>query len=633
MLVDVTVTCPLCGQSTPIGVSQGDDEGTSFSTTSCRRCGARFVALTRQDGTIVLFDFENFDPSNPRSLEHLAIIGPTPGKSGYHVKPPEYLGILDRWHPPPAIEGISDRDLETGIHDLDRVLYRSDGSARSPNDAAKHLGWRAVWFAQLNQAVRERLAGPLPLSFPPLIFISYRWAGAGENAWVAKLAHDLKKRGYQVLFDRDEPGDIDVPQMVSRIADARYFIAVLDAGYVERIGQREDETAADGWVFDEYNCARHLSEGKQLRILGLLQSGDQLPQGFRMPVPGTPGNVIDVREMRQLQHALDDVFPGIDNAPDDKTARRAQLLLRTSHQLSLAGYPERALECAQELTGLLPGIIDGPVQKIRVALQARWPEPGFTAAREALDLAPDSAELHYIAGMFAGLAGKPRQAAQYLGLYLERDDPVEVEHLAIAHQIIGSSLDDLNQVFPGLAHLRIARAVGGENTDLMNNLGFVLRRAAQPQSAVEVLDAGLRRDPTNENLLINRVGALIEAGRHDEVVDAIALLEASYPDAIQVSTFRDVMTRSARQGQRGNPVALVATPNAAAQRIVECSCCEAWIPLQQKEALCGRCGSVLSANGPCPSCSSDGRVALAPGINSFCPYCRAGELSCKPAMT
>jgi hypothetical protein len=147
---------------------------------------------------------------------------------------PRHLGVFDRGtgfeqgNLPP---GISDEDLAKDyIVDLDRFLRYPDGTKRDPKEAAKLVGWRAVWVAQLTEAIRERLAGPPPLTYPPAIFISYRWATNEENQWVAELAAELRARGYPVMFDREMPGELNVPRLVSRIADARVFICSLGSG-------------------------------------------------------------------------------------------------------------------------------------------------------------------------------------------------------------------------------------------------------------------------------------------------------------------------------------------------------------------------------------------------------------------
>jgi hypothetical protein len=164
---------------------------------------------------------------------------------------------------------------------------RPDGSPRTPAEVARQLGWRTVWIAQLNLAIQQRLAGPPPITAPPTVFVSYRWGSTEENAWVAALAVELKRRGYPVIFDQDQPqGDnVDVPGMVSRLAECRYVLCVIDPGYLERLGHEPGSSTKDGWVFDEVNTASAFSNAGRLALIGLLRDGDQLPQAFSFMGP------------------------------------------------------------------------------------------------------------------------------------------------------------------------------------------------------------------------------------------------------------------------------------------------------------------------------------------------------------
>jgi hypothetical protein len=183
MLDTVKIVCPKCQERTEISIARKKAGERTVATTACRRCRGRFIALTQADGTVILVDGDQAhdaaDASGPRIL---GIIPPATGSSGYRVEPPEDLGIFDRGVPPPTpAPGISDEDLGTKVSDLERILRRPDGSPRSPSEAAKSVGWRSVWVAQLNAALIRRPAAPPPLSFPPGISISAPLAMADEN--------------------------------------------------------------------------------------------------------------------------------------------------------------------------------------------------------------------------------------------------------------------------------------------------------------------------------------------------------------------------------------------------------------------------------------------------------------------
>lgn len=637
MLRQITIECPKCRQSTGIAVATPDEKETTFSTTACRKCRAPFVTATQKDGRILILDPAAAPgPSGLGMPNVLAIIGADPTRSGYRIKPPEHLGIFDRGVPldePEGEEGVSDEDLlRTGVTTSDRFLRRPDGSRRPPAEAAKYVGWRSVWVAQLNEALRSRLAAPPPLSFPPAIFISYRWGTEAENEWTARLAQELKSRGYPVVFDREEPKDLDVPELVSKIADCRYFLALVDPGYAERIGGAgaDEDAIKDGWVFDEYNTAAFLSNHDQIRILGLWRAGASLPRGFREPAPGVPGNVLDVRTPEQLSAVLDDAFPPITDAPSVETVQRARSLLRESYQHVCAGRFQEAFVLAEELTALLPEAIDGPAQKLRIALQAGSSEAALAAAEEALALAPESPELLVAAGTSACGAGCHRPAVEYLGRFLEARGEESRPWEAQAHLALGSSLDEFDQVHPALAHLEVARSLAAPNADLLNTLGYVYRRAGEPERAVERLQEGLRLDPSHAALLVNLTNALAESARYPEARVALAELAARVPDHPAVRALGPVLDRAEETLEE--PPQLI--PQVLARdgcRWIVCDECEARVPVEPEGvALCARCGSALPvAQRVCPLCQSDGRVfpAPLPGVSFQCPYCRQGKVS------
>jgi tetratricopeptide (TPR) repeat protein len=628
MLDTITISCPKCQQTTKLAVASASGSELAGSASACRACRARLLTFTRPDGQILIVDGESKgDDGAPRVL---AVISPV-SRSGYRVVPPEHLGIFDRGVPRAPVErkptGASDADLKNNVFSEEQVLYRPDGSRRPPKDAAKLVGWRAVWIAQLNEALRERLAGPPPLSFPPGIFISYRWGTQAENDWTAELARQLTARGYPVIFDREKPAELDVPEMVSQIADCRFFLAVLDPGYVERLGSGgANEATKDGWVFDEYNTAAFLSNQGQLRILGLLRNGSQLPRGFREPVPGRPGNAMDVRTPKQLALVLDEAFPPIQGGPDAAMAGKARGLLRESHEELCAGHYQEAFDKAQELAHLLPGVVDGPAQQVRVALRAGAVEVGWEAAEQALKLAPESRELLLAAGSFAGDIGRHREAITHLAALLQSpgDDPSL--NLAGAHSALGNSLDEFDQVYPAIAHLELGRSLQPANPDLHGTLGYVYRRAGELERAIECLRAGLKLQPDHLKLLENLTAAAIEAGRFGEARTALGKLAAlGYPD---VAGLQKRLERAA--AKPGEPTRLVKRYQVPAAAVwCKCTECAARIPLDAAGGtLCVGCGSSLpSEPGACPNCGASGRISPSvPGLAFECPYCRRGQL-------
>jgi tetratricopeptide (TPR) repeat protein len=627
MLDTIAIACPKCQQPTEIAVSRSEGGGMTGTTTACRCCFARFITFTQPDGTVVILDGDDPpDLTKNEPVTAVAIVRPLATKSGYRVRPPQHLGIFDRGGRRPLAEpGVSDEGLATNAICSDsQVLRRPDGSPRSPAEAAKFVGWRTVWVAQLNEALAARLSGPPPLSFPPGIFISYRWGSDADNAWAMDLARDLKARGYPVTFDRDEPKDLDVPRMVSKVADARYFVALLDSGYAERI-----DGGKDGWVFDEYNTAAHLALHGQIRILGFLRSGAALPQGFSHPRPGVQGNTLDVRTPEQLKLVLDDLFPPIENAPDEHVVDLARAFLRESHEHLLAGRFDDAMESASDLTALLPGVIDGPAQKVRVALAAGLDYEGLASAEEALALAPGSRELLLAAGSFATGAGEPQRAIAHLGLLLETYDEAMEPDIAQAHLALGSALDDVDQVYAGIAHLEISRRMAPQTPEVRNMLGFLYRRAGTADRALACFDEALTLNPNYVEALVNRTATLLEEGRIEGAHAALVKLATAAPKHPSVSALGKVLAGSEAGGT--SPILVARVPTPRMDRWAHCDKCAARIPLEEdRDVLCARCGSSLSPRQRvCPLCGSDGRVfpAVSTGLARRCPFCRKGRIT------
>jgi tetratricopeptide (TPR) repeat protein len=621
-----TIRCPKCGQLTELAIATPREAGTAFSSSSCRKCLTLFVCLTLDDGNALVFDGEGVSPPEGQFPQPLCVIPPSSAQA-LCERVPRHLGVFDRGtgfeqeNLPP---GISDDDLAKTLSvELDRILRSPDGSKRDPEQAAKVLGWRSVWMAQFTEAIRERLAGPPPLTYPPAIFISYRWAANEENQWVAELAAELRARGYPVMFDREMPGELSVPQRVSRIADARVFIAVLDPGYAERIGGTGAGRILDGWVYDEQQTALRFSNAGDLEVIGLLRQGKDLPTSFHMPSPGRRGNTCDVRQAGQLTAVLNRLFPKIKDLPSENTLVEARALLAKSHDYLRAGRYREALQSAARLTSLLPNTVDGPVQMVRVARRAEWHDAALDASERALMLAPEHPELLVAAGSAAANKGDPHRAIRYLGRFLETRPESSDLMTAQARLAIGSCLDDVHQVFPAIAHCEVARNATGADPNLCVTLAYLYRRINNPRRALEAAEEGLKMAPEHIGLLLHAVCANFECGRTSEAKSALLKLKSVSTDSDQVAYLTRLL--ESPPGPLIKPVELLRNP-----LWVTCSKCPARVPARSLSAsICCRCGSVLEGGGrECPNCSSTGRLALTMLSEDQweCPYCRTGLL-------
>ena len=176
-------------------------------------------------------------------------------------------------------------------------------------EAARVAGGRAWDIAHLGRLVSEEIATtPEPPAKPPSFFVSYRWESDAHDAWVARLVRDLKARGYEVLFDRDlqagreEP--LPVPELIRLMARCNRFLIVWSSGYAERTEPDAERGAIrDGWVWDEYQTALHLTEAGRMRSWLIVWRSGALPEWVK------PDQAWDFRDDAHYAEQLDAAFP------------------------------------------------------------------------------------------------------------------------------------------------------------------------------------------------------------------------------------------------------------------------------------------------------------------------------------
>jgi len=529
---------------------------------------------------------------------------------------------------------VADPD-EPGVTALSELFIKPDGSPRSREEAVQIFGNRSVWIAELNQALEAQLAGPPPLSVPPRIFLSYRWARDSENEWVARLAGALRQRGYVVILDQtDKPEDLSVPEFVARIAECNWFLAVLDRGYGERIGSADGVSSRiqDGWVFDEINTARFLSQEGRIRVFGFLREGDEPPSGFRLPSPGRAGNAVAVRDADTLARTLDQLFPPVTGVPPTPQLASAWKFICASHQAAAEGRMAAAFTLARRAVAACPDIADGYAQLARAAVLSRTRAPdGLAAAQRALAIQPGSSEMMLYAAGCAYDDQRPAMAAQYCVAILEEDHSNHTRRFQSGtHYIMGNVLDDAGQCYAGISHLEIARRLTPGLAPYHNDTGLAYRHVGDMRAALACFTEGLKIAPEDIGLLENQAAAFIEAGKaaqSREVLSKLATLEPGHPAIGVLSRVLD-----AWQAGGGSPPRLVPriTPRQPVS-IVSCSACPANIPLaHQGVMLCAGCGAEREQlTTRCEVCNHDGLAPLelaSLGMAVVCPYCREGTL-------
>jgi tetratricopeptide (TPR) repeat protein len=637
VLLERDAICPHCGQKTVIAIASPDSSGKfqqKGSLTFCRQCRGEIITVTFEDGSVSLLNPSDLGMESPDPGSE---VKPQPSGS---PKGPSDETLSSRSTllsaPPRPREPTPPRlpaDPEAGYTiNLTDVLRRPDGSRRPHDEAVKVCGLRATWIAELNEALEVRMAGPKILSVPPRVFLSYRWASPEEDAWVEMLVATLRRRGYKVAFDRtDAAADLSVPEFVSRIADSHFFVAVLDPGYLERIGSGEGRTK-DGWVFDEYNSAALLAQNGRLDMIGLLRKG-VLPHGFRFAEPGKRGNAVDVRDAAKLNSALEGLFPPIPGLPAPEAIDKVEQLILASHHKAAEGQLKEAYSIAAQAADACPEIIDGHAQMARVAAEAGMIGEGLDAARKALSVNPDSLEMLSQAAGFAYYAGESLFAMECCVKIFQLDagDP-SLRYVAYAHYYLGNALDDLGQTPAGLAHLEIARRLEPNQATFCNDTSLAYRHIDDLPQALSCALDGLKLSPSDPKLLVNWGAAAIESGDIAQSLRALEQLAKYHPGHPSIEYLARVLNRLSVEG--GSPPTLVPrqAPVDASGR-VGCTICPAQIPIAAEDSvLCAGCGAEKSVTErTCRFCRSDGVVAPVlletADIRYLCPYCREGSMT------
>ncbi len=496
MLKEISIECPACGEETVVAVASPEpgSDAAKVSTTSCRHCKARVLAMTQPDGTVGLGLFDSGAES-----------------------PGAFVATV----------------TEARAFELDDIMRIPYGIWKPRGEEIGDFQHRPEWAAALETSLKEAQARPRPLSVPRRIFLSYRWGDPEEDAWVERLYSELEARGNQVVFDRKAASDENppsVPDLVARIASCHVFLAVLDPGFVERVAAGESGSVQEGWVTDEFYTALAFGRKDLLLVMGLLRDGDEMPSAFRPFAQGSPGNTFDVREEGALGLTLDRFFVQFGESPREDVAGRAALALHESREAFDAGDAPRALERADAACALVPALADGHAQRARVAYRCKKPDEALRDARRALAIDPNLEEMLIFGAAAANEVHEWHEAAQLAREALERD-----RSHANAHYLLGKALTELDQVDPGLAHFAIARRSNLDLTKLYNDGGWAWRRAGEPARALEWYRAGLARTPDQPALLTNATAAAIEAGRATEALELLQRLSDASPEAPELA--------------------------------------------------------------------------------------------------
>jgi hypothetical protein len=117
MLESALIICPKCDRETEVGISIATGPDQTFSSTSRRRCGARFIVITTPDRQVYVVDADS--PEHPVPM----VAEPAPGRSAVRsspsLEPPKRLRPFDRCVPDP--DAIMQPDLHgCGLRQVQR---------------------------------------------------------------------------------------------------------------------------------------------------------------------------------------------------------------------------------------------------------------------------------------------------------------------------------------------------------------------------------------------------------------------------------------------------------------------------------------------------------------------------------
>ena len=319
------------------------------------------------------------------------------------------------------------------------------------------------------QAVEQASVQQRPLSVPRRVFISYRWGNPIENNWVEHLGIELKKRGNIVVLDRfvdKESVSCDVTEFVARMVHCHVCVCVIDDGFNESLDPSPtDGSIRYGWLHEERMVFSKLRDTRQLKIVGLLRSGDKISKGFHLSnfpkidikdqlVIGPSGVTYNVSTNNKLLNVLDTFFKQLSPIPHTTVAKKAASLIHRSRQRFVSGDIHQSLELAYQVPELTPNIIDGYRNLARLFDDIGNNESACEWSHRALVIVPSDIESLVRLSQCSYTLGRHKDSIKSALLVL--DCKPGIWDYSTAHQMVGMSLEDMEKPYGCLAHLQVA---------------------------------------------------------------------------------------------------------------------------------------------------------------------------------
>ena len=516
------------------------------------------------------------------------------------------------------------------------ILFDRSGVRVDSENAAEKFGPRVVRAAWILEALAAIKDEPRPLEMPRRLFVSYRWGTDEENEWVSRLVGDLRVRGNDVVFDRDEPDvttEADIARLVGQIANVHEFVAVVDPRYVKEMSSGEERIPEDGrrvweranapggwkvlrrgWVYDEYQVFKLLSRAMRIRWLGLLRAGERIPPGYKVAGARNPGSIVDVRSEEQLRSALDRCFSNPSPPMSQKECRAAAREIKRSEDCAAADDVMGAYQAALAAVSLAPKAPDARRRLTVAALRCGALAEAREAAEEAVELHARAGELRYLWALTRVLTGEAKSVLPLLG---------ELAHVEPGswrvHTILAAALSLLGQTRAARCHMNAVRK-------LDSAVGKGLLRCAESYGHSDVRSGICVPVPPPEF----RTGSWLQVSqiRNGKFIETNLDLGTGYPgergerdiDRVVVGTCGPLLPAAADDLSPRVP---------HWEGNVRCDCCESVWPVDgSPSALCTRCGASVGAESPCNWCHHHIITALAVVIRggmSRCPYCHSGR--------
>ena len=215
----------------------------------------------------------------------------------------------------------------------------------------------------------------------------------------------------------------------------------------------------------------------------------------------------------------------IDQAKDPFGARRFVLRGSLAEALLADGDVDEARKVAE---GLYGGARQHPMPNYlmaRVEYQAGNYQQALAYAQALLSIQPGSPIGNTLAGAATLAMNQPAQAESYLARAVDADP----DNLA-ARKLLAQTRLGLGSPENALETLRPVAGLDAEVTSLA---GMASIRAGDPEAAIQMFRSALAKDPGDEDTRIQLVVSLMAAGRNDEALAELGMLE-NLDDAAQL---------------------------------------------------------------------------------------------------